>query len=117
MDFHEEEDNITRSSRSQRFSKIDALNKFAIFIGTVLESLFNKVAGLRLQIYSKETPRQVFSCVHIVKILSKYFFYRTPLVAAFLILFLNYREITDRYNPKIIEINNFKLMIHIYNPL
>ena len=33
MDFHEEDDNIIRSSRSQMFSKIDALKKFAIFTG------------------------------------------------------------------------------------
>ena len=33
MDFHEEDDDIIRSSRSQMFSKIDALKKFAIFTG------------------------------------------------------------------------------------
>ena len=33
MDFHEEDDNIIRSSRSQMFSKIGALKKFAIFTG------------------------------------------------------------------------------------
>ena len=31
MDFHEEDDDIIRSSRSQMFSKIGALKKFAIF--------------------------------------------------------------------------------------
>ena len=33
MDFHEEDDDIIRSSCSQMFSKIGALKKFAIFTG------------------------------------------------------------------------------------
>ena len=33
MDFHEEDDDIIRSSRLQFFSKIGALKKFAIFTG------------------------------------------------------------------------------------
>ena len=33
MDFHEEDDDIIRSSRSQMFSKKAALKKFAIFTG------------------------------------------------------------------------------------
>ena len=86
MDFHEEDDDIIRSSHSQIFSKIGALKKFAIFTGKRLcWSLFLiKCWTSVLQLYSKGTPRQVFSCVHIVKILSTPFFYRTPLVAAFL---------------------------------
>ena len=81
-----EEDDIIRSSRSQMFSKIGALKNSQ-------NSQENACVGvcfwlscwaLGLQLYSKETPRQVFSCVYIVKILSTPFFYRTPLVAAFL---------------------------------
>ena len=33
MDFHEEEDDIIRSGRSQMFLKIGVLKKFAIFTG------------------------------------------------------------------------------------
>ena len=40
---------------------------------TLLESLFNKVAGLGLQLYWKETPAQVFSC-QIWEIFSPYAF-------------------------------------------
>ena len=40
MDFHEEDDDIIRSSRSQFFSKVDALKKFAIFTGKRLGKSF-----------------------------------------------------------------------------
>ena len=36
MDFHEEDDNIIRSSASQMFFKIGALKNFAIFTGKPL---------------------------------------------------------------------------------
>ena len=68
MDFHEEDGDIIRSSRSQMFSKIGALKKFKIFTGKVL----CWTSGL--QLWSKETPRQVLSCEHIVKILITPFF-------------------------------------------
>ena len=75
MDFHEEDDDIIRSSRSQVFSKIGALKKFAIFLAKRLcwSLFFIKLLDLNLELYSKETPRQVFSCVQIVKILSTTF--------------------------------------------
>ena len=50
MDFHEKDHNIIRSSRSQMFFKVGVLKNFAKFSGertAALESLFNKVAGLR----------------------------------------------------------------------
>ena len=43
MDFHEEDDGIIRSSRSQMFFKIGVLKNFAIFTGKYLETLLNKV--------------------------------------------------------------------------
>ena len=49
----------------------------------LLESLFKKVAGLQasgLQMYQKETPKQVFSCEY-CKFLT-FFFYRASPVAA-----------------------------------
>ena len=49
MDFHEEEDDIIRSSCSQLFLKISVLKKFAIFTGKRLSwSLFLiKLLGFR----------------------------------------------------------------------
>ena len=48
----------------------------------MLESLFNKVAGLAgLQLYHKETPTQVLSCES-CEILKNNFFKRTPPLAA-----------------------------------
>ena len=47
----------------------------------MLESLFNIVAGLGLQLYIKETPKQVFS-FEIFEIFVNTFFYRTHPVAA-----------------------------------
>ena len=83
MNLYEEDNDIIRSSRSPVFLKIGVLKKFAIFTGKHLcWGLFLiKLLGF----YSKEAPKQVFSCEHIVKILSTPFFYRTPLVVAFLL--------------------------------
>ena len=47
MDFHEEDDDIKRSSRSQMFFKIGVLKNFPIFTGKHLETLLNKVEGLK----------------------------------------------------------------------
>ena len=60
----------------------DVLKNFAKFSGKHLcqSLLFNKVAGLRLQI-KKETLAQVLSC-KFWYIFKDTFFYRTPLVAA-----------------------------------
>ena len=88
MNLYEEGNDSIRSSRSPMFLKIGALKKFAIFTGKHLcWGLFLiKLLGFKLLgFYSKEAPKQVFSCEHIVKILSTPFFYRTPLVAAFLL--------------------------------
>ena len=68
---------IYRSSCSQLFFNIDVLKNRNIHRKTpVLESLFNKVAGLL-----KRDPTQVFSCKN-CQILKYRFFYRTTLLAA-----------------------------------
>ena len=71
----------SRSGRSQMIFKIDVLKDFCnIHRKThALEPVFDK--GLGLEIFEKETPRQVFSCEY-CKIFKNSFFYRTPLVAA-----------------------------------
>ena len=53
MDFHEEDDDIIRSSHSQMLVEIGVLKKFVIFTGKRL----------------CWTPRQLFSCVYIERIL------------------------------------------------
>ena len=68
------------------FLKIGALKNLADFTNKilypVLESLFNKVAGLnRCETYYKETLAQVFSH-EIDEIFKNTFFYRTPLMPA-----------------------------------
>ena len=77
MDFHEEDNNIITSSRSQMFLKIGVLKN--------LESLFNKVAGHQACNFTKK--RLLHRCfpMNIVKFLRVPFFYRTPPVAAFLL--------------------------------
>ena len=89
MDFHKEDDDIIRSSRSQMLLKIVVLKKFAIFTGKRLcwSLSLIKLLGFKPATLLQETPRQLFSCVHIVKILSTPFFCRTPLVAAFLLFY------------------------------
>ena len=49
MDFHEKDDDIIRSSRSQMFFKIGVFENFATFTGKHLcwGTLFNKVEGLK----------------------------------------------------------------------
>ena len=45
----------------------------------MLESLFDKVAGLKAYIFTeKETPTQVFFCEYCETIENKHCFYRTP---------------------------------------
>ena len=80
---------ILRSSRSQTFLKIGALENCAIIKGKDLSwSLFNKVADLKACNFIKKTPTQVFSC-EFSKFLRTLFtevfknsFYRTPPVAS-----------------------------------
>ena len=84
MDFHEEDDNVIRSSRLQMFSKIGALKKFAIFTGKRLRwSLFLiKLLDFRPATLFKRDSG-VFLCAHCENF--KYtFFSRTLLLAAFL---------------------------------
>ena len=73
MDLHEEDGDIIRSSRSQMFSKIGALKKL-IFNNKkersnihrktpVLESVFNKIAGLRpATLFKRDPETSVFLC-------------------------------------------------------
>ena len=61
---------MSGNSRPEMFYKIGVLENLAIFTGPVLESLFNKVAGLK-----------VISCEH-CECYKNSFFYRTPPVAA-----------------------------------
>ena len=79
MDFHEEDDDIIRSSRWQMFLKIGVLKKFVIFTGKYLSwCLFlRKLLDFR----------QVFSCVHIAKVLSTPFLQNTS-GGCFLIILL-----------------------------
>ena len=74
---------IDRSSRPEVFCKKGVLKKFAKFSGKHLcQSLFfNKVAGGACNFIKKETLAQVFSC-EFCKISKNTFFYRTPPVAA-----------------------------------
>ena len=72
MDFHKEGNDIVRRSCSQIFLKRGFLKKFAIFTGKQMcQSLFLiKLMGFRPATLFNKTPRQVFPCVHRVKILS-----------------------------------------------
>ena len=73
------------------FFKIGVIRNFALFTGKhVLESLFNKVAGLAacnfISIsFQKRLQHWYFSCEY-CKIFKNNFYYRTPLVAAFVSL-------------------------------
>ena len=86
MDFHEGDHSIIRSSHSQMFFKIGALKNLAIFTGKHLcWSLFLiKYLAWRPSTQTWKTPTQVFSCEY-CEIFESTFFYRTPLVAAFLL--------------------------------
>ena len=80
MDFYEEDDDIIRSSRSQMFSKIGALKKFAMFTGKRLcWSLFLiKLLDFRpATLFKRDSQTGVFQVFT--------FFYIIPLVAAFLL--------------------------------
>ena len=63
-------------SRWEVFCNKEFFKNFAKFTGKkpVLESLFNKVAGLSLQVYQKETPEQVFFCEFCEILKNTYFF-------------------------------------------
>ena len=76
-----------RSSRPEVFWKKGVLRNFAKFTGKHLyQSLFvNKVAGLTCNFIKKESLAQVFSC-EFCKIFKNTFFYRTPQVAASIII-------------------------------
>ena len=69
-----------RSSRSQLFFKIGAFKNFA----TVLESLTNKVAGLRTCNFIKKRLHYVKHVKHkICEIFKNSCFYRTPILKSF----------------------------------
>ena len=64
MDFHEEDNNTIRSSHSQMFFKIGALENFAIFKG---KQLCRSIFLIKLQVWRpatllKRDSTQVFSC-------------------------------------------------------
>ena len=87
MNLHKEDDRIIRGSRSQMFLKKVVFKNFTIFTGKQLCcSLFLiKLLGFR--------PATLFkrgSTAHNVKILSTSYFYRTPLVAAFLLSYASH---------------------------
>ena len=65
---------------------------------------FNKVAGLRLATLIKKTLPQVFSC-EFCEIFKKIYFYRTPLVAAF--VGVSAGEETDVGNTE--DVTNWRL--------
>ena len=67
------------------FFMIGVSQKFRNRKPPVVDSLFNKVEGLMVCNFIKETPTQVFFCKH-CKIFNNSFFYRTPPVAAFVSL-------------------------------
>ena len=81
---------IFRSSHMQMFFKTGVIRNFAVFTEKhlVLKCLFNKVADLMACNFFwslSESSTQVFYCEY-CKIFTKSIFYRTPLVAAFVIL-------------------------------
>ena len=69
------------------FFKIGVLKSFSNFTGKHLcSSLFTKsLQGEGLQLYSKKSPTQVFSC-EVCEIFKNGFFYRTPPVASSVVL-------------------------------
>ena len=89
MDFHKEDDDIIRSSRSQMLLKIVVLKKFAIFTGKRLcwsLSLIKLLNFRPASLFKRDSEKIVFLCAHCENF--KYtFFYRTPLVAAFLLFY------------------------------
>ena len=90
MDFHEEDNDVLKNRcHSQIFSKIVALKKFTIFTGKCLcWSLFlMKLLDFRPgTLFKRDSWTGVFLCAHCENF--KYtFFYRTPLVAAFLLFY------------------------------
>ena len=87
MDFHEEDNDIVRSSRSQMFFKIGVFKNFAIFKGKHLcRSLFLiKLQPWRPATLLKRDSTQVFSCEYCEIFKNTFFFYRAPPVVAFLL--------------------------------
>ena len=83
---------IRRSSRPDVFYEKGVLRNFAKFTGKHLcQSLFfNKVAGAAYHFIKKKTLAQVFFC-EFCEISKNTFFYRTPLVAASILV--NFRHL------------------------
>ena len=92
---HQSPNASKRSSRPDVFCKKGVLKNFAKLTEKHLcQSLFfNKVAGPACNFIKKESPAQVFS-YEFCKISKNTFFYRTPLVAAFV--------------AKVLRVRNFK---------
>ena len=63
------------------FFGIGVLKNFIIFTGNMLESLINKVSGLKHCNVIEKTPPQVFLCEY-YEIFQNNSFYRIPPVAA-----------------------------------
>ena len=63
------------------FFKIVVFKNFAIFTG-VLESLFNKVAGLKVSSFIEKKPQYKCFSVNIAKFLKTAFFHKTSVVVA-----------------------------------
>ena len=80
---HLHQRSFLRKSRSQMFFKIGVSKNFGKSHRKtpVLESLFNKVAGLSFVTLSKKPPTQVFSC-EICETFKNTYFHRTLPVAA-----------------------------------
>ena len=75
MDFHEEDDDIIRSSRSQMFLKIGVLKNFVIFTGKHLCWILFliKLQAFRLVTLLKRDPTQVLSYEYCEIFKSTYF--------------------------------------------
>ena len=71
-----------RGAANRRFFKIVVLKYFAIFTNVLQYSQEITCIGVSgLQIYSKETPAQIFSCKY-CEVLKNTIFHRTPAMAA-----------------------------------
>ena len=83
MDFHKEDDDIIRSSRSQLLLKTGALKKFVIITG---KRLCWSLSLIKLLGFRPVTLFKRDSWVHIVKILSTPFLRNTSSACSFVIL-------------------------------
>ena len=87
MGFHEEDDDIIRSSRSQMLLKIGVLKKFTTFTGKHLcwiLFLIKLLALMPATLFKRVSQTGFFLYVHCENF-KHTFFYTTPLVAAFLL--------------------------------